>query len=170
MLGGEIDLESEEGKGTRFSFTLAYEGKTAEKGSGQYTTPEKQQADQLKDMTLLIVEDDSTADLFITEILNGRCRKIVHAKNGKEAVELLREREDIDLVLMDIKMPEMDGYTATKKIREFNNDVVIIAQTAYALSGDREKAISAGCDDYLTKPIDEEEFFSVLSNNLPEKS
>ena len=170
MLGGEIDLESEEGKGTRFSFTLEYEGKTAEKGSGQYTTPGKQQADQLKDMTLLIVEDDSTADLFITEILNGRCRKIVHAKNGKEAVELLREREDIDLVLMDIKMPEMDGYTATKKIREFNNDVVIIAQTAYALSGDREKAISAGCDDYLTKPIDEEEFFSVLSNNLPEKS
>jgi CheY-like chemotaxis protein/anti-sigma regulatory factor (Ser/Thr protein kinase) len=170
MLGGEIDLQSEEGEGTRFLFTLAYEGKPSEESSAQYPTRENLQANKLKDMTLLIVEDDSTADLFITEMLNDKCNKIVHAKNGKEAVDLLRERDDIDLILMDIKMPEMDGYTATKKIREFNNDVVIIAQTAYALSGDREKAISAGCDDYLTKPIDEEEFFRVLSNNLPEKN
>ena len=71
------------------------------------------------------------------------------------AVEVCRKNPDIDLILMDIKMPEMDGYEATRKIREFNKKVKIIAQTAYALNGDREKALASGCDDYVSKPLNQ---------------
>ena len=79
--------------------------------------------------------------------------EILHAKNGIEAVAICRKRPDFDLILMDIKMSEMNGYEAVREIRSFNKDVIIIAQTAYALSGDREKSIEAGCNDYITKPI-----------------
>jgi CheY-like chemotaxis protein len=81
----------------------------------------------------------------------AQCIQVV--TNGQEAVDAVENHSDIDLVLMDIKLPIMNGYEATRKIREINKDIVIIAQTAYAISGDREKAIAAGCDDYVSKPI-----------------
>ena len=80
-------------------------------------------------------------------------KKIFKATTGEEAVEICRANPDIDLVFMDIKMPQMNGYEATALIRQFNKDVIIIAQTAYALIGDKEKAINAGCNDYVTKPL-----------------
>jgi len=79
---------------------------------------------------------------------------ILKVSTGVEAVETCRNNPDIDLVLMDIQMPVMNGYEATRQIRQFNTDVVIIAQTAYALSSDREMAIEAGCNDYISKPLD----------------
>ena len=87
------------------------------------------------------------------------------ARNGLEAVELCRKFSDIDLILMDIKMPEMDGYEATRQIRKFNKDVVIIAQTAFGLPGDRDKAIEAGCTDYIQKPYNNASL-NVLVNSI----
>jgi CheY-like chemotaxis protein len=85
-----------------------------------------------------------------------------HARNGLEAVEFCLAQGDIDLILMDIKMPEMDGLTATTKIRGFNALMPIVALTAYALPGDSEKAIASGCNDYLAKPIKKEELLLVI--------
>jgi len=80
-------------------------------------------------------------------------RKIIHVKNGIEAVETCQINPDFDLIFMDIQMPGMNGYEATRQIREFNKEVIIIAQTAYALTGDKEKTLDAGCNDYISKPI-----------------
>ena len=88
--------------------------------------------------------------------------KILYDKSGVEAVDICRSTNDIDLILMDIKMPMMDGYDATREIRKFNKDVVIIAQTAFALEGESEKAILAGCNDYIAKPIDYNILVSLL--------
>ncbi|MBI9037633.1 MAG: response regulator, partial [Bacteroidales bacterium] len=87
-------------------------------------------------------------------------------KTGEEAVEICRNNPDIDLILMDIKMAKMDGYEATRQIRKFNKDVVIIAQTAHALSGHREKALEAGCNDYISKPIKKEVLLSKIKLQL----
>jgi CheY-like chemotaxis protein len=84
------------------------------------------------------------------------------ARNGIEAVEICKNCPEIDLILMDIKMPEMDGYEATRQIRQFNKEVVIIAQTAYAQSSDRKKTFDAGCDDYISKPIKKDELLSII--------
>jgi len=81
-------------------------------------------------------------------------------------VEVCLNNPDIDLVLMDIKLPTIDGYEATRQIRKFNKDVIIIAQTAYALEGDREKAIAAGCNDYISKPIKKDELLEKISKIL----
>lgn len=104
-------------------------------------------------MKALIVEDEEVSDNLLTIILSEYCDTILHAKNGKDAIKISKENSDIDLIFMDIKLPELCGYKATKEIRKFNKNVKIIAQTAYALSGDREKAINSGCDDYIAKPI-----------------
>ncbi|MCF8335553.1 MAG: PAS domain S-box protein [Bacteroidales bacterium] len=167
MLGGEIFIESEEGAGTLFYFILPYRTGTTSNLHPAPSAPASAKRDKLKEMTFLIVEDEETADLYITELLKNKCKAILHAKEGNEAVELVRERDDIDIVLMDIKMTGMDGYTATQKIRALKKDIVIIAQTAYALSGDREKAMKSGCDDYLAKPIDEGDLIEVVSRNIP---
>jgi CheY-like chemotaxis protein len=93
-------------------------------------------------------------------------KEILKARTGLEAVEACRNNLDIDLVLMDIHMPEMSGYEATKENRQFNKEVVIIAQTAYGLTGDREKAIEAGCNDYITKPIKKDELLAIIQKHF----
>jgi CheY-like chemotaxis protein len=104
----------------------------------------------------LIAEDDETSSVLLDTLCRPYAKNISVVKTGKEAVEFCRNNPDIDLVLMDIKMPDMDGYLATREIRKFNPEVKIIAQTAFALSGDEEKALKAGCDDYTSKPISKE--------------
>ena len=90
------------------------------------------------------------------------CKEILFTETGVEAVEACRNNTDIDLVLMDVKMPEIDGYEATRQIRKFNANLVIIAQTAFALPGDREKALSAGCNDYFSKPYNQAVLISLI--------
>jgi len=109
--------------------------------------------DYLKKLKILIAEDDDVSEMLITINVNDFSKEILKARTGVEAVEACRNNLDIDLVLMDIRMLEMGGYEATRQIREFNKEVVIIAQTAYGLTGDREKAIEAGCNDYVSKPL-----------------
>ncbi|MFT4900501.1 MAG: CheY-like chemotaxis protein, partial [Flavobacteriales bacterium] len=95
-------------------------------------------------------------------------REILHASNGFEAIEACRDNPDIDLILMDIKMPVMDGHQATKEIRKFNKDLIIIAQTAHAFEGDKEKAIASGCNDCLSKPVVTKELMALIESYFNE--
>jgi CheY-like chemotaxis protein len=113
-------------------------------------------------LKILIAEDEDLSYIYISSILKDYCREILKAQTGIETVELCKNNPDIDLVLMDIKMPEMNGYAATEKIREFNKEVIIIAQTAFALSGDREKAIKAGCNNFISKPIKKDVLLKLI--------
>lgn len=115
---------------------------------------------------ILIAEDEETNYLFVEAILEDTNAQLIWAKNGVDAVEKFNENMDIDLILMDIKMPEMDGLTATKQIREVNNNIPIIAQTAYAMSEDKNKCLNAGCNDYLTKPINHRLLLATIEKYL----
>ncbi len=126
-----------------------------------------QNEEKYSDKIFLIAEDDDIAYFFLSELLIDTTAKILRAKNGLEAVEICRENKLIDLILMDIKMPRLNGIDATQKIREFNKDVIIIAQTAFALMGDRELILKAGCNDYISKPIDNDELLIKIGNFFP---
>ncbi len=162
MLGGTIRVESEEGHGSMFYFTVPYNCKPEEKMMDQDMLPDDREENQIRKLKILIVEDDETSELFITMIVRQYGDEILYASTGAEAIEICRHNPDIDLVLMDIRMPDMNGHLATRHIRQFNKDVIIIAQTAYALSGDREKAMKSGCNDYISKPIDSELFNEII--------
>lgn len=104
--------------------------------------------------TILLVEDDKTSVFLITEFLRPLDFNIHHVTDGKDAVDYIKQNPETNLVLMDIRLPFMSGYDATVEIRKFNQKILIIAQTANAMLGDREKALDAGCNDYITKPLD----------------
>ncbi len=110
----------------------------------------------------MIAEDNENSELFLRILAHSFSNRVLGASTGVEAVELCKKNGDIDLILMDIKMPELDGYEATRQIRLFNKKVVIIAQTAFGFSGDREKAIEAGCTDYISKPITKDQFIQII--------
>lgn len=112
---------------------------------------------------ILVVEDDFSSKFYLNKVLEKSGAKVINADNGKEAVNLLKQFPEIDLVLMDIQMPVMDGYLAIKQIRGFNRKVILIAQTAYGLLGEKEKIISAGFDDCLIKPITYNQLIEKLS-------
>jgi CheY-like chemotaxis protein len=113
-------------------------------------------------LKILVAEDDETSTLLIKLVLKRYSHTLLVAQTGAEAVEMCRNNPDIDLVFMDMKMPIMDGYEATRQIRKFNKDIVIIALTAHALWGDREMTLNAGCNDYFTKPIDVDELKGLM--------
>lgn len=121
--------------------------------------------DLINYLTILVAEDDEPARVYLSELLKNECRKIHFANNGREAVDMYAELKP-DLVLMDIKMPVMDGYSAAIKIKGMDDNALIIAQTAYALAGDREKALAAGCSDYLAKPVRKEDLLNMIRKYL----
>ena len=113
-------------------------------------------------LKILVAEDDKISRLLLSKIVKASGKTVLEAKNGSEAVAICRSNPDIDLILMDIQMPELNGYEATRQIRQFNKDVVIIAQSAFGLSDDREKSILAGCNDYISKPINKLELLALI--------
>ena len=115
---------------------------------------------------ILVAEDDDTSYALLQVYLKKENYPLLRAVNGKQTIKMYKENPGISLILMDLKMPIMDGYEATREIRKINSEVPIIAQTAYALSGDSKKAMDAGCDDYVTKPINKEEMLEKLKRNL----
>ncbi len=155
MLGGKIWMESEEGIGSTFCFTLPVKRNVTDNSSAERKNSSKYEKPKLlnRKLKILIADDDETSRKYLRLLFNDFGKEIMEAETGRKALELCQKYCDIDLILMDIKMPLMGGYEATGKIREFNKDVVIIAQTANALSGDMEKALEAGCNDYISKPF-----------------
>jgi CheY-like chemotaxis protein len=115
-----------------------------------------------KGKTILVVEDEHSNFYLAQIFLSKGGATIVRAMNGEEAVEYCRKNPELDMVLMDIKMPEMNGYDATIIIKKERPRIPVIALTAFALDGDREKSLMAGCDDYMAKPIDQAKLLDLV--------
>lgn len=159
--GGQIWVESETGKGSSFCFTLPYGNEQATAAGG----PQLQASvikEGVKKLKILIADDDEVSILLIENFIEEIDKVILKARTGAEAIIICRDHPDLDLILMDARMPEMNGYEATQRIREFNKEVIIIAQTAEGFAGDREKAIDAGCNDYISKPINNEDLLALI--------
>jgi CheY-like chemotaxis protein len=151
MLGGQMWVTSQEGKGSCFSFEIPY--LRLLDNSPPAKLNEMEEIYNWQDKIILVAEDDDNCFVYLNYILENAQATVIRARNGKEALEALAFHPTIDLVLMDIQMPVMNGLDATIRIKEQFPNLPVIAQTAFAMQGDREKCLAAGCDDYITKPL-----------------
>lgn len=166
MLGGSISLESEEGKGSVFRFSLPYSHCALPALQAETVKIEKPNEVPL---TALVAEDDDVSFLILSKMLSKQNINLIRAFNGMDSVMAVKMYPEISFILMDIKMPKMSGLEATKEIRKIKPSLPIIAQTSYALSGDREKALAAGCDEYISKPIDRNELLKLIGKVVSKK-
>jgi PAS domain S-box-containing protein len=163
MLGGNITLESEENKGTKFIFDLPYSPvKTG--GSGE----ELNSGNSIifNNEHILVAEDNSETQMYIKSVFESYDVRISTVENGEKAIEFVMNNPDVKLILMDIQMPIMTGLEATVALREKGIDIPIIAQTAYAFDEDKEKSFKAGCDNHLAKPVKPALLISIVQKHL----
>ena len=165
LLGGKIRIESHKGEGSTFFITIPYKPVYSDINGEVVSFVSEENP---KTCTLLIVEDEEINYIYLETLIEKiklKCN-IFHAKNGLEAVNICKENKEIDLVLMDLKMPIMNGYDATKRIKEFSPNLPIIAQTAYSTKQDKIKAYNYGCDDFISKPISENTLSGIFKQYL----
>ena len=152
--GGRLAVTSEQNIGSTFKFTIPRNADSTHNQETNLTQIQSTEKDEHpKKLTLLIAEDDYASQMFLKIAVNEFCNNIIIANNGREAVDAVKNHNGIDLVLMDIKMPELNGQEATKQIREFNKDIIIIAQSAYTQYADEKTNREIGFNDFITKPI-----------------
>ncbi|MCF8346301.1 MAG: PAS domain S-box protein [Bacteroidales bacterium] len=165
MLEGKMWVQSVYGKGSTFFFTIKH---TPCKSDKRLKTMKEDHEMSFNGEHLLIAEDDDINFQYLQEVFQSYNLKISRTVTGTETIKVLEEHPDIDLVLMDIQMPQLDGLSATKIIREKNIDVPVIAQTAYAFTSDRIKSLEAGCNDYISKPTKPAELIAMVYRNIYE--
>lgn len=173
LLGGELTFVSQESKGSTFALLIPTGIDITTKPSLQKDKPVAQifparQAPPLYSGNALIAEDDKSCQLLITELLERMGLETTTADDGKEAIEKSKN-QSFDLIFMDVRMPNLNGLEATKILRKNKTKIPIIAITAHAMEGDRKSCIKAGCDEYLSKPIDHNKLVEILDRHLPAK-
>ncbi|MGZ0015055.1 response regulator [Yeosuana sp. AK3] len=166
ILGGELLLESEPGKGSTFFFSFPF--KTVQPLEENPSTSKLSKFHNLTNKTILIVEDDVSNAEYLKEILTECGVTVVHTTLGKKAIKISLT-QPLDLVLMDIRLPDLNGYETTLKIKQLNPQIKIIAQTAYAMEDETQKAMDAGCMDYISKPIHKDHLLTLISKHLSKK-
>jgi len=164
LLKGNLTVTSEKNKGSTFFITLPIDLISTK--SDHQKMKESIIMKFNKESLVLIVEDEYSNALYLETILNQMNLKTITVISGKVAIDICKNNKSIDLVLMDIRLPDITGYIATQEIKKIRKNLIVIAQTSYAMKSNMEEAFSSGCDDYISKPIRKEDLFNLLQKYM----